>query len=137
MVARSGLGWDAPAPFARDWSLGEALLEPTRIYVRSVLPLIRAGLVKGAAHITGGGLVENPPRAIAPALAARFDWGSWEPPAVFGWLQEAGGIAQGEMRRTFNCGLGFLLVVSPHDAEPVLAALLSGGEEAWVAGELA
>ncbi len=137
VVERSGLGWDAPAPFAPGWSLAEALLEPTRIYVKSVLPLVQAELVKGAAHITGGGLVENPPRALATGLAARFDWGAWAPPPVFDWLSEAGGIDEAEMRRTFNCGLGFMLVVAPGDAAAVLAALLNAGEEAFVAGELA
>ncbi len=137
VVERSGLGWDAPAPFAEGWSLAEALLEPTRIYVKPVLPLVRAELIKGAAHITGGGLVENPPRALAPHLTARFDWSAWEPPPVFDWLAEAGGIDEAEMRRTFNCGLGFMLVVAASDAEPVLAALLNAGEDAFVAGELA
>jgi phosphoribosylformylglycinamidine cyclo-ligase len=136
IVELSGLGWDAGAPFTPGQSLAEALMTPTRIYVSSVLPLCKAGRVKGGAHITGGGLVENPPRAIAPALVPRFDWSAWEAPPVFAWLAEAGGVAEAEMRRTFNCGIGFLLVVSPRDAEPVLEALLNAGETAFVCGEL-
>ena len=137
VVERAGLAWDAPAPFAENATLAQALLEPTRIYVRSVLPLARAGLLKGAAHITGGGLVENPPRALAPGLEARFDWAAWTPPPVFDWLAREGGIAEVEMRRTFNCGLGFLLVVGAAQAQPVLAALLNAGEDAAVVGEVA
>jgi phosphoribosylaminoimidazole synthetase len=137
IVEVSGLGWDAPAPFADGQSLAEALLTPTRIYVESVLPLAKAGLITGCAHITGGGLVENPPRAIAGGLAARFDWNAWTPPPVFTWLAETGGVSEAEMRRTFNCGLGLLLIVSPRNAEAVLAALLNAGEAAFVCGELA
>jgi phosphoribosylformylglycinamidine cyclo-ligase len=133
----SGLAWDAPAPFADGQTLAKALLTPTRIYVRTVLPLAKAGLIAGAAHITGGGLVENPPRAVAPNLAPRFDWAAWTPPPVFAWLAETGGVAEPEMRRTFNCGLGFLLIVRPRDAEAVLTALLNAGETAFVCGELA
>jgi len=136
VVERSGLGWGADAPYARDLTLAQTLMEPTRIYVKLVLPLMKAGLVKGAAHITGGGLVENPPRCIAEGLEARFDWSAWELPPVFHWLQEVGGVAEHELRRTFNCGVGFILVVAPQDAEPVLAALLNAGETAFVCGEL-
>jgi phosphoribosylaminoimidazole synthetase len=137
IVERSGLSWDAPAPFAAGQSLGEALMAPTRIYVKSVLPLLKAGLVKGGAHITGGGLIENPPRCIAKGLEARFDWNAWPLPEVFAWLQQTGGVSDYELRRTFNCGVGFMLIVSPGDAEPVLAALLNAGENAFVCGELA
>jgi phosphoribosylaminoimidazole synthetase len=137
IVEVSGLAWDAAAPFADGQSLAQALLTPTRIYVETVLPLAKAGLVSGGAHITGGGLIENPPRAVAPGLAARFDWAAWAQPPVFDWLAEVGGVAEAEMRRTFNCGLGFLLIVSPRDAEAVLAALLNAGEHAFVCGELA
>ena len=137
VVERAGLAWDAPAPFAEGRTVAEALLEPTRIYVRSVLPLLKAGRVCGGAHITGGGLIENPPRMLAPGLQARFDWDAWTPPPVFAWLAEAGGIAEREMRRTFNCGLGFLLIAAPEDAPEVLAALIEAGEDATVVGELA
>jgi len=137
IVELSGLAWDAPAPFADDQSLAEALLTPTRIYIESVLPLAKAGVLSGCAHITGGGLVENPPRAIAPGLAARFDWSAWTPPPVFAWLAEVGGVDAAEMRRTFNLGLGLMLIVSPRNAEAVLTALLNAGETAFVCGELA
>jgi phosphoribosylaminoimidazole synthetase len=137
IVAASGLDWEAPAPFDEGKSLAEALLTPTRIYVRSVLPLARAGLLKGCAHITGGGLIENPPRVVADGLVARFDWKAWSLPPVFAWLAAVGGVAEAELRRTFNCGIGLLLIVGAAEAEPVLAALLNAGEEAFVCGELA
>jgi phosphoribosylaminoimidazole synthetase len=137
VVERAGAALTGEAPFASEQSLGEALMTPTRIYVRSVLPLARAGQVKGAAHITGGGLIENPPRAIARELKAVIDWEAWALPPVFDWLQRAGGIATGEMRRAFNCGVGFMLIVSPGDAPAALAHLAENGEEAFVCGELA
>ena len=137
VVEKSGLAWEAPAPFAPGKTLAEALMEPTRIYVKSVLPLLKSGLVKGGAHITGGGLIENPPRCIAEGLAPRFDWSAWPLPPVFAWLQEVGGIDDHELRRTFNCGIGFVLVVGPEAATPVLATLLNAGEDPVVVGELA
>jgi phosphoribosylaminoimidazole synthetase len=137
VVALSGLAWDAAAPFAPDQKLGEALLTPTRIYVKSVLPLAKAGLITGGAHITGGGLIENPPRAIAPGLVPRFDWAAWSAPPVFDWLARTGGISEAEMRRTFNCGIGFILLAAPDKAADVLAALLDAGETAFVCGDLA
>ena len=136
IVERSGLGWDAPCPFEDGVSLAEALLTPTEIYVRDVLPLAKAGLIKGCAHITGGGLIENPPRAIAEGLNPRLDWDSWALPPVFDWLQRQGGVEDHELRRTFNCGIGLILIVSPASAEPVLAALLNAGRGAFVCGEL-
>jgi len=136
VVERSGLAWDAPSPFSDGQTLGEALMTPTRIYVKSVLPVIQAGRVKGCAHITGGGLIENPPRTIADGLTAKFDWDAWTAPAVFDWLGRTGGVSQHEMRRTFNCGMGLMLVVSASEAEPVLAALLNAGEDAFVCGQL-
>jgi phosphoribosylformylglycinamidine cyclo-ligase len=136
IVARSGLGWSVRAPFAPEITLAEALMAPTRIYIKSVLPLIKAGLIKGGAHITGGGLIENPPRAIAKDLKARFDWDAWPLPSVFAWLQQEGSVADHELRRTFNCGLGFVLITAAADAPAVLAALLNSGEAAFVVGEL-
>lgn len=136
VVERSGLSWDAPCPFG-DGTLAEALMAPTRIYVKSVHPLLKAGKVKGVAHITGGGLIENPPRAIAEGLEARFDWNAWPLPPVFDWLQREGGIEDHELRRTFNCGVGLLLIVARDQAPEVLMALLDAGEDAFVCGELA
>ncbi|WP_397419964.1 phosphoribosylformylglycinamidine cyclo-ligase [Phenylobacterium sp.] len=137
IVARTDLAWDAPCPWAPGQTLARALLEPTRIYIKSVLPLLKAGHVKGLAHITGGGLIENPPRCLADGLAPRFDWAAWTPPPVFGWLAQEGGVAEAEMRRTFNCGLGLVLVVAPEDAGAVLSGLTAAGEEAVVVGEVA
>ena len=136
VVEKSGLDWTDDAPFSPGHTLAEALMTPTRIYVKSIVPLMKAGLIKGGAHITGGGLIENPPRCIAEGLKASFDWDAWPLPGVFRWLAETGGISDHEMRRTFNCGVGFILIVSPENAEPVLAALLNAGEMAFVCGQL-
>jgi phosphoribosylaminoimidazole synthetase len=137
IVERSGLAWEADAPFAPGQSLAEALLAPTRIYVKTVLPHLKAGRIEGLAHITGGGLIENPPRAIAAGLEARFDWNAWELPPVFQWLQDVGGVADHELRRTFNCGVGLVLIVDTHDLPDVLEGLVRAGEDAFVIGELA
>ena len=138
IVERSGLAWDAPAPFAESQqTLAEALLTPTRIYVKTVLPHLKAGRIEGLAHITGGGLIENPPRAIAEGLVPRFDWSAWALPPVFQWLQQTGGVSETEMRRTFNCGLGLVLIVSPGDVAEVLEGLVRADEDAFVVGELA
>src|ERR1700712_2787056 len=137
IVERSGLAWDAPAPFEPGKTLAQALLAPTRIYVKTVLPHLKAGRIEGLAHITGGGLIQNTPRAIADGLVARFDWNAWVPPPVFGWMQEVGGISDLELRRTFNCGVGLMLIVDPHDLPVVLEGLVRDGEDAFVIGELA
>jgi len=136
VVERSGLNWADDAPFAPEKSLAQALLEPTRIYIKSVLPLMKAGLIAGGAHITGGGLIENPGRAIRDGLKAEFDFDSWVLPPVFQWLADTGGIDTHEMRRTFNCGVGFVLYVKPRNADAVLAALLNAGEDAFICGQL-
>ncbi|MEI9904322.1 MAG: phosphoribosylformylglycinamidine cyclo-ligase [Asticcacaulis sp.] len=137
VVELAGLSWSADAPFAPGLSLAQALLEPTKIYIKTVLPLMKAGLIKGGAHITGGGLIENPDRAVRDGLTAQFDFDNLEFPPVFQWLAETGGIARHEMLRTFNCGVGFVLYVSPRDADAVLATLLNAGEDAFVCGQLA
>ena len=116
--------------------LGERLLAPTRIYVKSVLPLARAIRVHGLAHITGGGITENLPRVLPEGTRARVDMGSWTRPAVFRWLQEKGGIAEAEMRRTFNCGIGMAICVAPEDLDQALAMLRAAGEDAWALGEI-
>ena len=137
IVEQTGLAWTADAPFAPGQTLAQALMTPTRIYVESVLPLAKGGLIKGAAHITGGGLIENPPRAVAEGLVARIDWNAWALPPVFDWLQREGGVSDHEMRRTFNCGVGFMLIAGKAEAPDVLSQLLDAGEEAFVCGELA
>ena len=130
VVERSGLAWDAPAPFAAGKTLAEALLTPTRIYAKALKPIFEAKLAKGAAHITGGGLVENTPRALPDHLEADFDWSAWKRPAVFEWLQATGGVPEGDMRRTFNLGIGMILVVEPSKADEVIATLSANGERA-------
>ena len=137
IVERAALTWDSPAPFAADRTLAEALLTPTRIYIKTVLPQLKAGNVMGVAHITGGGLIENPPRAIAEGLGPRIDWDAWKALPVFDWLQREGGVSDQEMRRTFNCGVGLMLIVKPEIAPVVLQALAEAGEVAFIMGELA
>ena len=107
LVSEAKLSWDAPAPFDASKTMAEALLVPTRIYVKPVLKAIReTGGVKALAHITGGGLSENLPRVLPDGIAAHVDLGTWQAPAVFGWLQQAGRLDDAEMLRTFNCGIG-------------------------------
>lgn len=132
----AGLSFDAPAPFDPSKSLGEALLTPTRIYVKALMPLIRAGQIKGLAHITGGGITENTPRMLPGHLSFEVDYAAFARPDVFAWLQEAGGIAEAEMRRTFNCGVGMIAAVAPGDADAVCEALKAAGESASVIGAL-
>lgn len=137
IVERAGLPWSAPAPFDASQSLGRALLTPTRIYVRSVLAALKAGLpIKALAHITGGGLIENPPRVLPDHLAARLDMARFMLPPVFAWLKAAGQIADQEMLRTFNCGVGMIAIVSPEQASAVQAALSDHGEVCWPLGVL-
>ena len=136
IVEMSGLAWDAPAPFETSSTLGEALLAPTRLYVKSLIPLIRAGLIKGLAHITGGGLVENPPRMTPDHLVPEVDFSSWARPPVFDWLAKTGGVEDREMARAFNCGIGMILAVAPDNADAVIAALTESGETAFVCGAL-
>ncbi len=128
VVAEAGLSYREAAPFDPDRSLGEALLEPTRLYVRSCLDAVRTGKVKALAHITGGGLLENIPRVLPEGTAAILQAGSWTLPPVFAWLARTAGIAPGEMARTFNCGIGMIAVVDPADVAEVTAVLEAEGE---------
>ncbi len=128
VVERSGLAYDAAAPFDSR-SLGEALLEPTRIYVKPILAAIRStGAVKGLAHITGGGLPGNVPRCLPDGMRARLDARQWTAPRVFQWLQNVGGVPTEDMLRTFNCGLGMIVVVAREDSATVTKALTEAGE---------
>ena len=124
VVDLSGLGWDAPAPFA-DGALGKALLVPTRLYVKPALAAVRSGGVHALAHITGGGLTENLPRVLPEGLGADINLSAWALPPVFRWLAGTAGMAEAELLKTFNCGIGMIAVVAPDQAE-ALTALLSG-----------
>lgn len=138
LVADAGLTWDAPAPFAPQMSLAEALLVPTRIYVKPILAAIReTGAVKALAHITGGGLLENLPRVLPNALTAEIDLSKISPPPVFGWLAKLGQIAEPEMLRTFNCGVGLAVVCPSDEAERLCRFLGEQGETATVIGYMA
>ena len=117
-------------------TLGDVLLEPTRIYVKPVLALLTAIEVKGMAHITGGGLVENTHRMFPQGLAARIDASRWPRPPIFDWLQRTGNIATAEMHRVFNCGIGLILVVASGDADATIARLAAQGETAYAIGRV-
>jgi len=117
-------------------TLADALMAPTRIYVRSIRTLMQRVPVKGMAHITGGGLSENIPRILPQGVGAVLQRSAWQLPAVFEWLQSSGNIAAAEMHRTFNCGIGMVVVVAPHDAEAALACLRAAGEDAALIGEI-
>jgi phosphoribosylformylglycinamidine cyclo-ligase len=136
VVEQSGLAYDAPAPFAPGKKLGQALLTPTRLYVKSALEAIRVGGVKGLAHITGGGITENTPRVLPDELDAEIDLGLWTPPAVFGWLAKSAGIEESEMLRTFNCGIGLIAVASEKSSGRVIDAFQENGDKAVRLGSL-
>jgi phosphoribosylformylglycinamidine cyclo-ligase len=137
VVAKSGLLWSAPAPFAAERSLGEAILTPTRIYVKSCLAAIRASkAVKGLAHITGGGFPDNIPRVLPKGLGARVDLTQVPVLPVFKWLADEGGIAQNEMLRTFNCGVGMIVIAAPKDAAAVTDAFTKAGEKTVMLGSV-
>lgn len=136
IVADQGWKLDRPARFDPEVLLGDALLEPTRIYVRALLPEIRAGRIRGLAHITGGGLLENIPRVLPEGCHAHIDTDRWELPALFAWLQAGGGIEPEELARTFNCGIGMVAIVAPDDAETVTSALEAAGEKVHRIGQV-
>ena len=133
VLERSGAGLDDPLG---DAPLGTQLLAPTRIYVKPLLALIEALEVRGLAHITGGGLPENLPRVLPGNCRAVVDTASWSLPAVFGWLAEQGGIERAELFRTFNCGVGMVVVVAAEAAEAAVDILSSHGENAWILGRV-
>jgi phosphoribosylformylglycinamidine cyclo-ligase len=131
-------GWDLGVRFPSlgDQTLGEALLEPTKIYVRALLPAVQQKMIKGLAHITGGGLLENIPRVLPKNCHAVIDAVRWELPAIFAILQKGGRIAPEEMARTFNCGIGMAVVVSPDQAAEVTSALEGAGETVFEIGRI-
>lgn len=139
MLAQTGADLDGPVPWQAAGegtppTLGQALSEPTRIYVQPVLALAAAVDVHALAHITGGGLPDNLARVLPAATRAVVRRGSWPEPPVFGWLQQAGGLSEAEMFRVFNMGIGMVAAVAPADAEPALALLAAAGQPAWVIG---
>jgi phosphoribosylaminoimidazole synthetase len=137
IVERSGLAWADEAPFAAGRSLGEALLAPTRIYVKPLLAAMRETHgIKALAHITGGGFPENTPRVLPAAFAAELDLDTIEPTPVFSWLARTGGVARDEMLRTFNCGIGMIAVVAAGQAAQVAAVLQAAGETVTPIGRI-
>ena len=127
VVELSGLGWDAASPFS-DGTLGAALLAPTRLYVKQALAAVRAGGVHALAHITGGGLTENPPRVVPEGLACEIDLNAWSLPPVFRWLATTANMSEPELLKTFNCGIGMIVVVGADRAEQITALLRDQGE---------
>jgi phosphoribosylformylglycinamidine cyclo-ligase len=137
IIEVSGLDWYMPAPFDESQPLSDALLVPTRIYVKPLLAALRRGLaLKAMAHITGGGFIDNIPRMLPDGLAAHIDLSKIAVPKVFDWLSRVGGISEREMLRTFNCGVGMMIAVGASDAEALVALLNGEGETATIVGEL-
>lgn len=133
ILEHAGVSLHDPAPWAEGVGAGEALLTPTTLYVRDVLALLEAVPgVKGLVHMTGGGFPENIPRVVPRGLATRVRRGSWDLPPLFRWLQRAGGVSDEEMFRTFNMGVGMVIVVAPEDASAALKAL----PHAWALGDI-
>src|SRR5207248_1181631 len=136
IVDISGLDWYMPAPFDEATTLSDALLVPTRIYVKPLLGALKAGLaIKAMAHITGGGFIDNIPRVLPDTLAAHVNLNAVSVPKIFGWLARVGGMEEREMLRTFNCGVGMMVVVSTSDAEKLVNLLNADGENAAIVGE--
>lgn len=143
LVSDSGGDWSSDAPFSPGRSFGDVLLTPTRIYVKSALAAIRAtggsgpaGAIKALSHITGGGLAENVPRVLPNSVAARIDVSSWPAPPEFGWLKSAGRLDDSEMLRTFNCGIGMVIVAEQSRTSEVMEALRGAGEAPIAIGEV-
>ncbi len=136
LIADNRWKLDRPARFDQERLLGDALLEPTRIYVKSLLPVVRAGRIKGLAHITGGGILENIPRILPDDCQAVINADAWDLPRLFAFLQAGGSIEPGELARTFNCGIGMAAIVAAADADAVVNTLAEGGETVHRIGEI-
>ncbi len=137
IIADSGIDLAAPPPYpCMAKTMGEALLSPTRIYVKSLLPILAHGHIKGLCHITGGGITENLPRVLPIGIGAEIDLSSWHLPAIFDWLRRTGSIPSEEMLRTFNCGIGMIAVVAAQDGFMVREELEKAGETVSIIGEL-
>lgn len=136
LVETSGVAWTAPAPFDSAKTLGEALLAPTIIYVQPTMKLVKAGIAKGFAHITGGGLTENIPRVLPAGLGVALDAAKWPLLPVFRWMAGVGGLPNAELARTFNCGIGMIAVVAA-DKAPQALELLDGANACVIGGVVA
>jgi phosphoribosylaminoimidazole synthetase len=136
IVERQSLSYTDSAPWNSSKTIGAELLTPTRIYVKPVIQLVKRGLVKGLSHITGGGLIDNVPRMLPDRLSAELDVSAWKQPAIFKWFKRAGSLTSEEYARTWNTGLGLVLVVAPGDVDTVLLSLKNDGEQAMVVGQL-
>lgn len=136
VVALSGLTYASACPWKADASLGAALLTPTKIYVKQLLPTVQAGLIKGMSHITGGGFTENIPRVLPKGLGCYVDAATWELPAPFRFLMKHGGVEPLEMARTFNNGIGMVLIVDKTLVNKVKEGLAAAGEQVWQIGEV-
>lgn len=138
ILGQNNLKFDSPAPFSKGQTLADTLLVPTRIYVKNCLTAIRAFPqgIKALAHITGGGLPENLPRVLPSSLCARIDSAAWELPPVFSWLKKAGNVPDHDFLRTFNCGIGMVLVVGKEEADAVASMLRADGEIVYSLGTL-
>ena len=137
VLERAGLGVADAAPFAPEQSVADAFLTPTALYSKAVMPLLAAGKITSIAHITGGGLVDNPPRAFSQDLMLVLDMTSWQLPPLFAWLADVGAIAPMEMLRSFNCGIGLIITLAEKDAPDALKTIQNAGHHAWVVGALA
>lgn len=128
VISISGLDYASPCPWDGNISLGRALLEPTTIYIPQVLPVAQGGRLKGMSHITGGGFIENIPRVLPKGLGCYVDASAWSLPPVFRFIMQKGGVEPLEMARTFNNGIGMVIIVGPNDVDAVMAALRKGGQ---------
>lgn len=136
LAADKGWRLDRPALFDQDHLLIDLLMAPTRIYVASLLPLLRDGRIKGLAHITGGGLLENVPRVLPGGVHAMIDADAWPLPRLMAYLQASGGVEPAEMARTFNTGIGMVVIVAPDEADAITHALAQGGETVFTIGRI-
>lgn len=134
IIERAGV--DINMPFVPGQTLADAVMAPTKIYAKSLLGLLKTTAVKGMAHITGGGLLENIPRVLPKEVTAELDHHAWQMPPLFPWLQQQGQVTDDEMHRVFNCGIGMVVVVAADEAESALAQLRAAGETAWQIGKI-